>query len=203
MIKNIIFDMGRVLVEFCPEYFLTREGITDKDERELLLREVFHHEDWTNMDAGIMDEQEMYDKAILRIPKHLHETARQLIFNWNDPIIPVKGMEELIRECRKQGYGIYLLSNASVAQPVYWLRIPGHQYFDGTVVSALEKVMKPDIRIYKILLERFDLEPEECLFIDDVERNIRGAEKAGIKGYLFDGDADKLRKFVFEMGKHD
>ena len=185
MIKNIIFDMGRVLVEFCPEDFLTREGITDKDERELLLREIFHHEDWTNMDAGIMDEQEMYDKAVKRIPEHLYQTAHNLIFDWNDPIILVKGMAEFVRDCKQRGYGIYLLSNASVAQPVYWLRIPGHQYFDGTVVSALEKVMKPDIRIYQILLDRFSLKPDECLFIDDVERIIKGAEKAGIKGYLF------------------
>ena len=199
MIKNIIFDMGRVLVEFYPEDFLTKEGITDKAERELLLREIFHHEDWTNMDAGIMNEQEMYDEAVKRIPEHLHQTAHNLIFDWNDPIIPVKGMEDFVRECKEKGYGIYLLSNASVAQPVYWLRIPGHQYFDGTVVSALEKIMKPDVRIYQILLDRYGLKAEECLFIDDVERNIRGAEKAGIRGYLFDGNVDKLRKYMSDL----
>ncbi|MBR2792523.1 MAG: HAD family phosphatase [Erysipelotrichaceae bacterium] len=199
MIKNIIFDMGRVLVEFYPEDFLTKEGITDKEERELLLREIFHHEDWTNMDAGIMSEQEMYDEAVKRIPEHLHQTAHNLIFDWNDPIIPVKGMEDFVRECKEKGYGIYLLSNASVAQPVYWLRIPGHQYFDGTVVSALEKIMKPDIRIYQILLDRYGLKAEECLFIDDMARNIKGAEKAGIRGYLFDGDVDKLRKYINDL----
>ncbi|MBQ3383934.1 MAG: HAD family phosphatase [Erysipelotrichaceae bacterium] len=199
MIKNIIFDMGRVLVEFYPEDFLTKEGITDKEERELLLREIFHHEDWTNMDAGIMTEQEMYDEAVKRIPEHLHQTAHNLIFDWNDPIIPVKGMEDFVRECKEKGYGIYLLSNASVAQPVYWLRIPGHQYFDGTVVSALEKVMKPDVRIYQILLDRYGLKAEECLFIDDVQRNIAGAEKAGIRGYLFDGNVDKLRKYMGDL----
>ena len=199
MIKNIIFDMGRVLVEFYPEDFLTKEGITDKEERELLLREIFHHEDWTNMDAGIMSEQEMYDEAVKRIPEHLHQTAHNLIFDWNDPIIPVKGMEDFVRECKEKGYGIYLLSNASVAQPVYWLRIPGHQYFDGTVVSALEKIMKPDVRIYQILLDRYGLKAEECLFIDDVARNIKGAEKAGIRGYLFDGDVDKLRKYINDL----
>lgn len=199
MIKNIIFDMGRVLVEFYPEDFLTKEGITDKEERELLLREIFHHEDWTNMDAGIMSEQEMYDEAVKRIPEHLHQTAHNLIFDWNDPIIPVKGMEDFVRECKEKGYGIYLLSNASVAQPVYWLRIPGHQYFDGTVVSALEKIMKPDVRIYQILLDRYGLKAEECLFIDDVARNIKGAEKAGIRGYLFDGDVDKLRKYMNDL----
>lgn len=199
MIKNIIFDMGRVLVEFYPEDFLTKEGITDIAERELLLREIFHHEDWTNMDAGIMNEQEMYDEAVKRIPEHLHQTAHNLIFDWNDPIIPVKGMEDFVRECKEKGYGIYLLSNASVAQPVYWLRIPGHQYFDGTVVSALEKIMKPDVRIYQILLDRYGLKAEECLFIDDVERNIRGAEKAGIRGYLFDGNVDKLRKYMNDL----
>ena len=199
MIKNIIFDMGRVLVEFYPEDFLTKEGITDIAERELLLREIFHHEDWTNMDAGIMNEQEMYDEAVKRIPEHLHQTAHNLIFDWNDPIIPVKGMEEFVRECKEKGYGIYLLSNASVAQPVYWLRIPGHQYFDGTVVSALEKIMKPDVRIYKILLDRDGLKAEECLFIDDVARNINGAEKAGIRGYLFDGNVDKLREYMSDL----
>lgn len=190
--------MGRVLVEFYPERFLDKEGITDKEERELLLREIFHHEDWTKMDAGTITEQEMYDEAVKRIPEYLHQTAHNLIFDWNDPIIPVKGMEEFVRDCKEYGYGIYLLSNASVAQPVYWLRIPGHQYFDGTVVSALEKVMKPDIRIYQILLDRYGLKAEECLFIDDVKGNITGAEKVGITGYLFDGDISRLRKHVLK-----
>ena len=70
--------MGRVLVEFYPEDFLTKEGITDKAERELLLREIFHHEDWTNMDAGIMNEQEMYDEAVKRIPKGCVATYAQV-----------------------------------------------------------------------------------------------------------------------------
>ena len=114
---------------------------------------------------------------------------------------PVKGMEDLLKECHEAGYHLYLLSNASERQPVYWPRVPGNQYFEGTVVSALEKTVKPELKIFQILLERYDLKAEECLFIDDLQRNIDGAARAGIKGYLFDGDAGKLRRFIRKEGR--
>ncbi|MBQ1534230.1 MAG: HAD-IA family hydrolase, partial [Erysipelotrichaceae bacterium] len=69
---------------------------------------------------------------------------------------------------------------------------------DGTVVSALERCIKPDPKIYEILLNRYRLNPEECLFIDDMEENILTAERLGMGIYLFDGNVERLRRFVLE-----
>ena len=74
------------------------------------------------------------------------------------------------------------------------------QYFEGTVVSALEKCVKPDRRLYEILLNRYDLKPEECLFIDDLRANCDGAERAGMTAYCYDGDYEKLVAYLKENG---
>jgi len=183
MIKNIIFDMGRVLVEFYPEDFLTKEGITDKEERELLLREIFHHEDWTNMDAGIMSEQEMYDEAVKRIPEHLHQTAHNLIFDWNDPIIPVKGMEDFVRECKEKGYGIYLLSNAQTSFTYPEMKALGiTEYFDDIFFSSDLEVKKPSERFYEALFEKHGLKKTESVMIgNDRFADVQGALDFGIE----------------------
>ena len=196
MIKNIIFDMGRVLIEFDPDEFIRREGITDSAEAALLKERIFYSPLWRDMDRGLLDEDEMYEEIKEDLPQKLQATGERLIKKWHEPIIPVNGMAEFVRECRENGYGIYLLSNASVMQKTYWPRIPGSEYFDGGVVSAYEKVIKPDFRIYEILLNRYHLKAEECLFIDDVEENVAAAEEIGIHGYVFRNDLPELREYI-------
>ncbi len=196
MIKNIIFDMGRVLIEFDPDEFIRREGIKDSGEAALLKERIFHSPLWRDMDRGLLDEDEMYEEIKEDLPLSLQATGERLIKKWHEPIIPVKGMAEFVKECREKGYGIYLLSNASVMQKTYWPRIPGSEYFNGGVVSAYEKVIKPDFRIYQILLNRYHLKAEECLFIDDVEENVAAAEEIGIHGYVFRNDLPELKEYI-------
>ena len=76
---------------------------------------------------------------------------------------------------------------------MYFPHIPGSQYFDGTVVSALVGICKPDRRIYEYLLFKYGLKAEECIFIDDLPANIEAAKEVGIHGILFDGDVQKLK----------
>ena len=195
--KNLIFDMGNVLIEFLPERLVKRCGL-DPDEEQTLLNAVFYSGDWKKQDLGLLDEKEVYESAIRKLPEHLHKAAQEMVFRWYDPLVPIKGMADLIKEMKEKGLNLYLLSNAGSNQPGYWKRIPGSGYFDGTVVSALENCIKPDPKIYGILLDRYHLDPEECLFIDDVEENILTAEKLGMDVYLFDGDVEKLRDYVLE-----
>ena len=195
-IRNIIFDMGKVLIVFDPEVFMDRAGIADRNDRKILRKEIYNSPLWTAMDRGDLSEQEMIRIVKPLLPEHLRIHAEYLIGGWFEPVIPIEGMEEMIRELKAKGYGIYLLSNASVMQKVYWPMIPCAKYFDGTVVSADERVMKPDEKIYKILLERYGLNASECIFIDDREENLNTAERLGISTYLFDGDVHKLREFT-------
>lgn len=179
MIKNIVFDMGKVLIRFEPELFMEHVGVAEED-RELLLREVYQSLEWARMDRGSLTDSEAAEIMCRRLPQRLHTQVHRLVDQWDRPILPVEGMAELVKELKDAGYRIYLLSNASLRQHVYWPRIPGSEYFDGTLVSADEKLVKPQFEIYRRLFEKFSLQPEQCLFIDDSPMNIEASFCCGI-----------------------
>ena len=199
MIRNIVFDMGQVLLRFDRDYFITRLGI-DGADKELLMREVFLSLEWARMDRGSMTDAEAAESVCKRLPEHLHDAASKLVQMWDRPILPVPGMFELVQELKEKGYGIYLLSNASYRQHDYWPRVEASRFFDGKLISADVKVVKPQPEIYRMLLERFDLKAEECFFIDDSPANIEGAFFCGIPGAVFHGDARRLRRELRNVG---
>lgn len=199
MIRNIVFDMGNVLIRFDRDYFISRLGIEGEDA-DLLKREVFLSLEWARMDRGSMTDEEAAKSVCTRLPQHLHDAAQKLVSMWDRPILPIEGMYELVEELKANGYGIYLLSNASFRQHDYWPRIAESKFFDGTLISADEKVVKPQPEIYRLLLERFDLKAEECFFIDDVPANIEGAFYCGIPGAVFHGSASLLRRDLRAAG---
>lgn len=199
MIRNILFDMGQVLIRFDRDYFISRLGIEGED-KELLKREVFLSLEWARMDRGSMTDAEAAESVCKRLPERLHDAARKLVSMWDRPILPIEGMYELIEELKAKGYGIYLLSNASYRQHDYWPRVEASRFFDGTLISADEKVVKPQPEIYRLILERFNLKAEECFFVDDVPANIEGAFYCGIPGAVFHGDAKLLRRDLRAAG---
>lgn len=200
MLKNIVFDMGNVLTEFAPGYFVTCVGVDDDADRECLLNGIFHTPEWGMQDAGVVCEAELEKIVRGRIPERLYDAAHKLIFGWDEFSRPTAGMEALIRDCRAAGLKMYLLSNASVRQPEYWPAIPGSEYFDGTVISGIEKCLKPSEEIYRILLDRYGLKAEECLFVDDMPVNVEGAVAVGLMGFRFTGDTDLLRAEIRKLG---
>ena len=199
MIKNILFDMGQVLIRFDQKYFIKRLGIEDAD-LDLLLREVYRSVEWVQMDRGSLREEDAFRSISKRLPERLHDAAWKLICMWDRPILEVAGMYELVEELKGLGYGIYLLSNASVRQHDYWPRIPASRFFDGKLISADVHVIKPQPEIYRLCLEKFGLQAEECFFIDDAPANIEGALCCGIAGAVFHGDAKLLRSQLRAAG---
>ena len=199
MIKNILFDMGQVLIRFDQKYFIKRLGIEDAD-LDLLLREVYRSVEWVQMDRGTLREEDAFSSISKRLPERLHDAAWKLICMWDRPILEVAGMYELVEELKGLGYGIYLLSNASVRQHDYWPRIPASRFFDGKLISADVHVIKPQPEIYRLCLEKFGLQAEECFFIDDAPANIEGALCCGIAGAVFHGDAKLLRSQLRTAG---
>ena len=198
MIRNLIFDMGDVLIEFDPPVFLDREKVDDPADRELLLREVFYSPCWKEMDLGLYDEKEMFQRIKANIPAHLLPVAERLLFHWHDSLIPVEGIDELVFTLKEKDYRIYLLSNAPASQRLYWPEIRCSSCFDGVVVSAFEKCIKPDPKIYEILLDRYDLKAMESMFIDDVPANIEAAKQLGIAAHLFIDTEELLTYFKKE-----
>lgn len=200
MIKNIIFDMGQVLISFDPDVFLTRIGVVDEEDRKILKREVYKSVEWAKMDRGTLTEEEACKIMETRVPDRLKSCVSKLTCEWDRPIIPIVGAKELIKELKDNGYKIYLLSNASYKQKEYWPQIPGSEYFDGEIVSAYEKLVKPQPEIYKILLDRFKLNAEECAFIDDSITNVESAMNLNINGIVFHGDYQEVRKKLISLG---
>lgn len=199
MIRNILFDMGNVLIYFDRNLFMDRLGVADEDKK-LLMREVFLSVEWVRMDRGSMTEADAVASCCTRLPERLRDTAEKLITKWDRPLLPIPGMYELIEELKAKGYGIYLLSNASFRQHEYWPRIEASRFFDGTLISADEGIVKPQPEIYRLILERFGLDAEECFFIDDVPANIEGALYCGIPGAVFHNDVSLLRSQLRAAG---
>ncbi len=193
MIRNIIFDMGGVLRVWDPEEFMEAMKIP-ADDRKILMREIFGAVEWPMQDLGLITEEETLERVRARIPERLHCAAEKLVLHWEDLSRPVPGMADAIRRLKENGYGIWLLSNASKRHGQYWGKIPGSEYFDGLVISAFEGVLKPDLTIYRTILSRFGLKAEECVFTDDMPANAAGALAVGMDAFVFRGTEDFLRE---------
>lgn len=195
MIKNFIFDMGNVLMYFKPDVFIDRYDL-NTDDKNLLNDVIFKSGYWAYLDDGSMNEQELCEMLKPKLPKRLHDTMEGLIKDWDKPLIEVTGMYEIIDSLKANGYKIYLLSNASSRQHEYWDRISCSKFFDGTLISADVKMVKPNPQIYTALFDKFDLRAEECFFVDDSPQNILAGKELGMDGYIFDDDIDDLKKAI-------
>lgn len=199
MIRNIIFDMGGVLVHYEPPHFVDLLGVSAED-KALLLREVFNTVAWTRMDHGTIGEGEAAAAMKAGLPPRLHGEVDRLMEWWELELRPMEGMEDLLAELKTLGYRLYLLSNATVRQPEYFDRVPASRYLDGRMVSAFCKLLKPQHEIFEAMLREFGLEAGECFFVDDSAANVEGAYCAGIAGAVFDGDVSRLRRELNAAG---
>lgn len=201
MIKNLIFDMGQVLIEFDPDRYISLAG-ADPADIPLLRSEVFRSPEWYAIDRGSISPEQGVVSVRARLPKRLHATAEDLILRWwQYGIFPIAGMGELIAALKREGYKIYLLSNASSLFYNYFSSIPGSGLFDGLLVSSDYGLLKPQHEIYEKLFSVFKLLPEDCLFIDDQPQNIEGASICGMQGIVFRGDVNRLSAEIRERCK--
>lgn len=191
--------MGGVLIDFAPDKFADRYLMLSAEEKKLLVEVIFKGHMWSALDFGCITEDELLDYAKERIPVRLYGVAEELIKAWDDPILPVPGMAKLTSELKDAGYRLFLLSNAGPRHDEYWPNVPGSSNFEGKVVSAYEKLFKPQPEIYELLLRRFSLEPSECIFIDDVAPNCAAAWMCGIEPVRFTTET-KLRKELSDRG---
>ena len=182
--KNILFDMGNVLVIYNPEWV-----IRHYTEDEELIREVknivFNSQEWFLLDAGLIEEEKAERNWMERLSSDKARELAHLSFqNWhlyNMKVIP--GTAEMIRALKENGKEIYLLSNASLRLlSIYKEVIPAVECFSGIFYSAAHKCVKPQDIIYERFLKEYSLNPSDCFFIDDLEENISAAKAVGISG---------------------
>lgn len=196
MIKNLVFDMGNVLVAYDDNRVCRQFMEEGTEEYERVRMAVFGSQEWVLLDMGVITEEEGLDRMKKRLSSDREkELAEQCFRHWHEFCMwTIEGTEELIRSLKEKGFGIYLCSNASVRlRSCYREYIPAADCFDGILFSAEEKLLKPQKEIYLRLFEKYGLKPEECFFVDDLQNNIEGAQACGMKGYCHkDRNTDRL-----------
>ncbi len=199
MIRNIVFDMGMVLLDYDPFLTCIRHA-RDPEKARLLMDAIFNHPEWCELlDSGELTEAEYLPRAQARLEgEEMKRLAQETLADWPlDGIYPKSGMRAVLERLLECGYRLYVLSNVGYRFHEFSYKIPCFDRFSGALLSAEERLCKPDPAIYLRLCEKFDLRPEECLFVDDLQRNIDGAERVGMRGYCYqDGDVNRLTAFL-------
>ena len=199
MFKNYIFDFGKVLVRLNHDK-LASLYIDDETGRKAVIEAVFDRLYWDRLDLGTITDEDVKSGFCSRLPKELHEGACSVYDNCIYHQRPIEEMRKLLSDIKRQGGKLYLLSNISRGFAENYHKNPVLEdlfsTFDGLVFSGPLGIAKPDIRIFEHLLDTYQLKPEESIFIDDLPQNVEGAQKVGISGYVFDGDADRLRDYL-------
>lgn len=191
--KNIIFDFGNVIGKFDGKYIMQQFC---KSEADCSLLCSVIYKKWGELDKGTLDYDEYIEECLAALPERLADPTRAFFKDWPRYITPKEETLRFIDELVERNVPIYLLSNA----PDYfaeWAR----QYevlkkFSGVVFSAPLKTAKPDPAMYQYLFRTYSLKPEECFFIDDLERNIEAGKSLGMDGIIFTGDIEEVKKAV-------
>ena len=193
MIKNIVFDMGKVLVKFEPDKYIAHYT-QNANDHVLLRTEVFQSIEWISLDHGCIDQKEASRLVCLRLPQRLHQSATDLIHTWHLHREAVDGMEPLVKELKANGYHLFVLSNISSAYQDIRAYIPALKHIDNEFLSYQWNLLKPNPEIYSAFYHHFHLIPKECLFIDDLAINIFMAQQSGMDGIIFRNDTQRLRE---------
>ena len=192
-IKNIVFDMGNVLLAYAPEEYV-HKIISEPEAAQNVLKELFFGPEWVQLDAGAITEEQAVRQVQKRIPRYA-DSVQLAMDLWHSDLTPMEGMPGIIDDLKAGRYQIFLLSNTSLRFLKYYRKVEMFRKLDGFVISAQEKLLKPDPAIYRRLCDRYGLAPQECLFVDDLQKNIDNAVNAGWQGHLFAG-AEELRRFL-------
>lgn len=191
MIKNIVFDIGNVLAAFCWKQYISELQIAPKLEERLAAATTCNPL-WREIDRGVMALDDIITAMIATDPE-IENEIRLFFRDRRRLVLEYDYSESWLKELKSRGYRIYLLSNYSEDHFQYishTFRFFGNE--DGRVISYQEKCLKPDLKIYNTLFERYGLDPQECVFLDDSPENINGAVKAGMHGIVF-ADYDQGR----------
>jgi putative hydrolase of the HAD superfamily len=200
MIKNLIFDLGNVLISFKPSEYFDKKKYPE-EIKKTILTDIFSSKEWLMLDNGDITTPLAIDAIAKRSSLKMEEIAH--IFNLRtDLMFPLDTNVRLLPELKKRGYRLYYLSNfpmdifEEIRTGYFFFR-----YFEGGLISAAAKSSKPEPGIYNMLMEKYSLQPDECLFIDDLEKNVKTAESLGMKGIFTNGSL-KISKEIEKVLKN-
>ena len=196
MIKNIVLDVGRVLVEWQPKELMEKLGFADETV-DALMNALFASGLWNETDRGVLSDEEFLTLAINKAPEY--EAEITLFWNnvdkaiWQYPYV-----KSWIGAIKKAGYHVYILSNYGswTYEKTKEEALDFLEYVDGAIFSYQVKMIKPDAGIFHALFEKYGLQAEECVFLDDLPANIEGAKAVGMQGIVFAGVEQALEELA-------
>ena len=205
MIKNIIFDLGNVIVQN-PNLELAKQFFKDEKDAIVFSEFIFKSEFWKDMDLGKITNLEIANKIREQMIIHVsnYDEIENFMLNWFKKCKVNEKTIEIGKMLKQNGYKIYILSN--MAKATFDFLKSNYDFFeiaDGAVISAYEGIKKPDIRIFEILLNRYSLVAKECLLIDDddTNRTIEVANSIGIKCRRVQPNSPEDIKFYLSENK--
>lgn len=193
MITTIIFDIGNVLADFSWKEHFESFGYDDAMV-ERIAKATVKNETWNENDRGVMAEEDIIDEFVKSDPE-IEDDIRKVLKNVSTMVVRKDYAIPWIQELRKKGYRTLYLSNFSAkAETDCAHALDFIPYMDGGILSYQEKVIKPMPEIYQLLIDRYELVPEECVFMDDTMANLTGAEKFGIHTIHFQNQKQAIEE---------
>ena len=196
---DIILDMGNVLLEWNKDKILRGVVKTEKDYM-ILDKAIFQSGLWERLDLGTLTREELVLKVVSMIGSIYQEKVQEVVWNWPSYIEIYTEVFPLLVRLKEKGHRIFVLSNTS---PVFYELLeeqlsPLNEILDGFVLSCDIKAVKPDRKMFEEILHKYQLDPVNCIFLDDVKDNTKMAESLGIKAYQVKQRSDVvdiLKKF--------
>lgn len=196
---DIIFDFGKVLVRFDPLY-MTRAYIPDAERAKKASEILFDRAYWDKLDRGELRDSDVCALACARLDERDREAGAMAVMNWYRHLPDMPGMRELVRDLARRGDRLFVLSNISIDFAEKWREAENvrtlFSYFTGLVFSGPRGILKPSREAFEIFETEYGADLPECLFVDDSPANIDGARRLGIKTFLFNENAEELRRFI-------
>lgn len=198
MIKNIVFDLGRVLVNFDTISYLSKFNL-EKDEIIDLNKIIFEGLEWRDCDMGKYSENtDIVNILCKKYPEYSEKIKLVLNKNWTEMLTTKDDTIEFLKELNEKNYRIFILSNLSEEAYYFISKYEFFKWIDGGVYSYQVKTCKPDFKIYNELLNKYKLIPEETIFIDDLQANVDASKKLNIHGIKFD-TLEQVKKEVKQL----
>lgn len=196
MIRNVIFDLGGVLIDWNPDYVYD-QVFTDKEKKAWFYNEICTMEWNENQDAGYSMAKATEERVAL-FPQY-EEWIRMYYGRWEEMLgDAIDDSVALLKTCVESPTltTIALTNWSAETFPIALKKFDFLHWFEGIVVSGEEKTRKPFADIYQLALERYSLKASETVFIDDNKRNVKAAEELGIHGIHFQNPTQLKRKLI-------
>lgn len=198
MIKNIVFDLGNVLLKGSPSIVLENLDIPNEIYQDIKNK---FFADWEYLDLGEETIKEHFDNCKFNFD--IDKSTREILLNYYKYRPFNNEMIELINELKHNNYKIFILSNNNKEAYEYLKQLPMFELIDGWIISSDYHIVKPNKEIYAKLFNTYNIKPEECFFIDDNKKNVEIGVMLGMQGFAFKYSNNNIDELISNMKQNN